>query len=638
MNDGFAVRAWRHSPLVRLLLGLLIALLWAVTPTASLSAERSDGAPALILNKAWWIDPQGKSDLAQVIAQAEWTEYTGSKSFGFGNEPVWVRVRVRGTQAEDPQPVVLRINPAFTDELTVYDPASDLTLRAGRAIAPNHESLSTITFAFRLPAHMADRDIYVKAVSISSRNLQIEAMPYAQAERTSRLHEWILGAAVAISFVFAAWAGLQWLFSRDSVMGAFAIKQIVATVQSFVFLGFARQVLGPWLPAGTLVWAGSFILALLCASSAWFMATLVKPYQPWLPLLRTLQTTAVFYALAPLLWLAGFKQEMLIIVNASVPVVLLLLAATTLSAWRADSKQPLPLSFLLAYVLLYGVLHTISILMTLGFVPGANNILLGNVTTSILDGIIMFMILQFRHRAIQKMQRETELDLIRNRALATAERAQREDQERLFAMLAHELKTPLSTLRLSIASGPIGREAMDRTIADLSKIIDRCVQSGQLAHRSLAPDPLRTDARALTLDCIRSCREPDRIRLTAPAGLVPVVTDEQILNVVISNLLDNACKYSAPQSPIEVQLEPREQDGVAGLLWKVSNSIGPAGVPDRDRLFEKYYRSPNARRQSGSGLGLYLVHGLLKLLKGSIRHEAPQGSVVFIAWIPEQAS
>ncbi len=635
MNDGFAVRAWRHSPLVRLLLGLLIALLWAVTPTASLSAERSDGAPALILSKAWWIDPQGQSDLAEVIAQAQWTEYTGAKSFGFGAEPVWVRVRLKGTQADNPQPLVLRISPAFTDELTVYDPTSNLTLRAGRALAPDRESLSTITFAFRLPAHEADRDLYVKATSISSRNLQIEAFPYAEAERTNRLQEWMLGVAVTISFVFAIWAFLQWLFSRESVIGVFAVKQVVAAAHSFMFLGFARQVLGPSLPAGTLVWAGSFIGAFLGAVSAWFMATLIKQYQPWPPLLRTLQANAVFYALSPLLWLAGFEREMLIVVNASVPASFLLLVATTLSAWRAPGRQPLPLSFLLAYIVLYGVLHTIPILMHLGFVPGANSILLGNVTISILDGIVMFGILQFRHRAIGRLQRETELDLVRSRAQTTAERAQREDQERLFAMLAHELKTPLSTLRLSIASGPIRREAMDRTIADLSKIIDRCVQSGQLAHRSLAPDPTRTDAAALTLDCIRSCREPNRVEFTAPAA-VPVITDVQILNVVISNLLDNACKYGPPQTPIGVELEPCEQDGVAGLQWKVSNCVGPAGAPDKARLFEKYYRNPNARRQSGSGLGLYLVQGLLQLLKGSIRYEATPGSVTFIVWIPER--
>jgi signal transduction histidine kinase len=53
-------------------------------------------------------------------------------------------------------------------------------------------------------------------------------------------------------------------------------------------------------------------------------------------------------------------------------------------------------------------------------------------------------------------------------------------------------------------------------------------------------------------------------------------------------------------------------------------------------LFEKYYRSPHARRLSGSGLGLFLVKGLLDLMQGTIHYEAQDDHAVFSIWVPEK--
>jgi signal transduction histidine kinase len=59
-------------------------------------------------------------------------------------------------------------------------------------------------------------------------------------------------------------------------------------------------------------------------------------------------------------------------------------------------------------------------------------------------------------------------------------------------------------------------------------------------------------------------------------------------------------------------------------------------MPDPGRLFEKYYRSAGARQQSGSGLGLFLVRGLLELMGGVIHFEEDDGRAVFEVWIPAE--
>ena len=109
-----------------------------------------------------------------------------------------------------------------------------------------------------------------------------------------------------------------------------------------------------------------------------------------------------------------------------------------------------------------------------------------------------------------------------------------------------------------------------------------------------------------------------------------------MLSIVLGNLLDNACKYGAPESRIQVHLQSAMHNGRMGWLWLVDNQAGPSGLPDAGHLFEKYYRSPSARRLSGSGLGLFLVKSLLDLMKGTIAYETRVDRAIFSVWVPEQ--
>jgi signal transduction histidine kinase len=81
-------------------------------------------------------------------------------------------------------------------------------------------------------------------------------------------------------------------------------------------------------------------------------------------------------------------------------------------------------------------------------------------------------------------------------------------------------------------------------------------------------------------------------------------------------------------------LRATTEDDRAGWCWQVSNQVGKAGLPDAGRLFEKYYRSPQAQRVSGSGLGLFLVKGLLDLMQGRIGYEVRGQQVIFSVWLP----
>ena len=130
-----------------------------------------------------------------------------------------------------------------------------------------------------------------------------------------------------------------------------------------------------------------------------------------------------------------------------------------------------------------------------------------------------------------------------------------------------------------------------------------------------------------------SCRTPERLSLSVDP--VPEVdSDRHLLKIIFSNLVDNAIKYSAPDSVIACRVESQVMNGHPHVCFVIENTAGPAGLPDQDRLFDKYYRSPHAHRYTGSGLGLYLVRHLACRLDGRIEYQPVHQRAQFTLWIP----
>jgi K+-sensing histidine kinase KdpD len=95
-------------------------------------------------------------------------------------------------------------------------------------------------------------------------------------------------------------------------------------------------------------------------------------------------------------------------------------------------------------------------------------------------------------------------------------------------------------------------------------------------------------------------------------------------------LIDNAIKYSDPSSMIRMEIDETTQ----GFFVKIENQPGKAGWPDPEQVFQKYYRSPKARRLSGTGLGLYLAHQFTESLGGDLRYTPSRSNIGFTLCLP----
>jgi signal transduction histidine kinase len=101
---------------------------------------------------------------------------------------------------------------------------------------------------------------------------------------------------------------------------------------------------------------------------------------------------------------------------------------------------------------------------------------------------------------------------------------------------------------------------------------------------------------------------------------------------VVTNLVENAIKYSPESGVVEIEVS-RESSNVV-LLSVTDNGIG-IPVERRDKLFDRYYRAHADSHQSGLGLGLYISRQIVDLHGGEIRAEFPdEGGTRFVVELP----
>lgn len=215
-------------------------------------------------------------------------------------------------------------------------------------------------------------------------------------------------------------------------------------------------------------------------------------------------------------------------------------------------------------------------------------------------------------------------------------------RQEFVANLSHELKTPLTSLRLaaeSLLSDPPA--AARRTFAErlireadhLVAIVDNLRQLAAIETGAVELD-LETLPLEALIDEVTDRVRPDRlVRLAIPAGFV-LTADRAKLAQTLANLLDNAAKFSPPGSPIEVQASM--EDG--GAVIRIRDH-GPGISPEHwDRVFERFYKVDPARSRDvpGSGLGLAIAKHLVLMHRGRVWTEAARdGGQVFALWIPQ---
>ena len=222
-------------------------------------------------------------------------------------------------------------------------------------------------------------------------------------------------------------------------------------------------------------------------------------------------------------------------------------------------------------------------------------------------------------------------------SLLTIEIRRRNEQDRFMSMLSHELKTPLSVLRMAVglraALSPHARRHAQQSVQDMDVIVERCLQVDRMWQRRHIAVQQACQLGDILAQLQIAGSEAERVQINLP-DLPDFSTDTQLLRMVLGNLVDNALKYSPPGSAVQINASSQPHRGRPGILVSVHNAPGKAGWPDARQVFRKYYRSPGAHHKTGSGLGLYLVRSLTRQLGGWVRYAPSTAEVRFEFWLP----
>jgi two-component system OmpR family sensor kinase len=233
------------------------------------------------------------------------------------------------------------------------------------------------------------------------------------------------------------------------------------------------------------------------------------------------------------------------------------------------------------------------------------------------------------------------------KALAEERAAQRQERQRFLGRLDHELKNPLTTIRLGIANlseNPCPGDEMTGSLHRISHQAQRLQALVENMRRLAEMDESSLDRVQVSLQEILeeavefACSDPELQGKTVhlsmqqvPWPLSTVCGDRDLLEVAFRNLIENAIKFSGSNGQVEVRAS---EDGHGIQVEIDDNGLGILAA-DLPHIFDELYRGENARDKPGSGLGLALVRRIIELHDGTVEiHSRPEKGTMVRVHLP----
>jgi signal transduction histidine kinase len=243
--------------------------------------------------------------------------------------------------------------------------------------------------------------------------------------------------------------------------------------------------------------------------------------------------------------------------------------------------------------------------------------------------------------------------IVLNTIFLVREIRRNEQHDAFINAVTHELKTPVASIRLylqTLQSRDIDdgnrREFYRVMVEDTDRLlgtIEQVLRAGHVGAKLHHASPTAVDLAALVRECLALARTrhhlPDEAltyRESLADGLTPrVLGDEDELKAVVSNLVDNAIKYSGPKVQVAVELDQPEPS--RAMLRVRDQGVG-ISASELKRIFKRFYRIPGAvaKRVKGTGLGLFIVRSVIARHGGKVfaASEGPGRGSTFIVELP----
>jgi len=213
--------------------------------------------------------------------------------------------------------------------------------------------------------------------------------------------------------------------------------------------------------------------------------------------------------------------------------------------------------------------------------------------------------------------------------------------------VSHELRTPIASIGALVETLELGDLEADEQAAFLGRIreqVDRMalltnelLDLSRIESGAIHLEPQRFDLRSAVAEAqagLAPRLEARNVRIDGPDGDPPPVEADRTAAVrIVSNLLDNALKFSPDGSTITIDV--RDEDPLVAV--EVCDDGPGIAAQDIDRVFERFYKAEHSRADGGAGLGLAIVKHLVQAHGGTVaaRNEAGRGAAMTVR-LPKQ--
>jgi two-component system, OmpR family, sensor histidine kinase KdpD len=277
----------------------------------------------------------------------------------------------------------------------------------------------------------------------------------------------------------------------------------------------------------------------------------------------------------------------------------------------------------------------VSIAVRLGSQPIASLAIQGPpMPDSVLQGIANLIAIGLERARAQDLAQQIE-----------AVRQSEQLRSALIDAMAHEFKTPLTSIKAATTALLANPEQPEESrmeilkIADeeadhLTKLIDDTVAMARLDTTHIEINPETSDIMEVideVVDSMKTESQGHTVSISRDEMVPPFAFDRQLIKLSLKQLIDNALKYSPTGTAIEIRAN-QNLDTVAVEI--TDHGIG-IQKQEQHRIFERFFRSPSVQRQvPGSGLGLSIAYGILRAHHGDLTVTSEPGSTTFRLVLP----
>ena len=622
----------------RVVSSLLIVLALLIAQTVAASEN-------YVIAQAYFEDSTNHLTFDQIQSK-DFVGYEKILARGYSHSTYWLKLRIKADSSDGS--LVLRVRPAYTDEIELFDPLERRKDLKPRLTGDKHpwssDEYQSLNLNFKLKKATGDRDIYLRVKSAHTYMLHAEALDLPSAEAADKKLELIYFSYLAFLIVLFVWLFIAWLLNRERVLGWFSLTQLVAIFYAASMFGFLRVIFDQLLSPDFLNQLTNYLITFYVVVALYSHMNLLAEYG-LKPLFKWGLRLFVLLPIASSILIAFDYVTVGLKINA-----ISLLWATTFIAitayWGGNEEAMKPEKYVMPKVLVrtYYTLLLLILLMTLlplmGVFKAVEFSLHALFIHGLLSGLMLFSLLQYRARRINQTQLER---ILHESSRAEQEKLRREDQGRLVGMLTHELKNSLAVVDLAVGliatklkGDPASVEKnlinISKAIDDINSVIARCIDVDKLDQ-----DKLRVSIQSVNLvdffkELSLELQGSNRLRWDCD---VPVIVDldPDLLKVIIVNLIDNATKYALADSLIDIKVIAGQQ----ATSIMIGNQVGYSGFPDETKLFDKYYRSDKAQKDRGTGLGLWLSRSIARLMNAELSYQATGDQITFsIIWTHDE--